>query len=1097
MKNLVIRWFKVDEDEFAQFFWMTALLLFIRAASILLNNYAETAFLKRFGVEYLPLMTAVNAVVTFILMSLLGSALVRGRGDRLIGRCLIAFSLVVGLMRFVVPLDLSLVYPFLYILKSQLDVLLVFLFWNLANDLFSTRQSKRLFPLITAGGIVGGIAGSSVTPLIAQLVSLDNLLLVFPLLSLAAVLSAWRLGRAAPGDLSGKDQQQAGDRRSLLQEFKMVGPLIRSSTLAQVLLVLTLLPNVVIPILNYQFNFVVNQTFPSEAGMLSFYSYFRGAQNLISLLLILFVGRIYGRFGLPVALMFHPFNYLISFFAYLFQFNIFSAIYAGTSVGVLRRTINGPATTVLYGLLKPESRAILRPFLRGTVVRCGILIGAGIVWGGTQIVHPRYLSVIAIGLVAVWLAATVLLKRRYSLILLDLIRGKLPDFYRMNRRDLQNLFRGVDVGPVLLERFRKSEGDEALWYAEALHTNKVAGLDDAILERLPELDTATCVRLLPFLEQPDRDRMLAVFGRLADPGRSELLIALSQTVKRILDEMPVVAERRLFARATDPEVKACLVGWMKKEDPAGLKRLLDNWLDSENLAERRAAVVAIRDQRLDDYADVVYRLLDSEEDPSLLALGLHALADFDFPDRADRVRPFLRHAVAQVRAAALESLPLSTEKDVQSLIPLLGDFEGPIRKAAIRRLSGLARPLQPLLVDAMGSCSRRVLDGLFQVLQALEIDELDMVRFCRRQVTEAYRLVDLARWLEGTPACTAQELLLIHLEELRQQRVENVIRGLAARDESGQIDTILHGLAGQGREREDSLEALESLVDQRLWKILLPLLENWSTGDRLKAGNRFLRHLDPSKSRKQAVGRLLREENAASVILTLEMLHSLGQVETFRSRIEEVVNSDNEFVAAMAVGVLSAPKEEVVNEENTRMDLPERMMYLRKVDLFQDLPVNELTAVAMVAGEAEFVPDTLILGGSLGCRGGHRTCDCLHILVSGEVAIEQQRSDGETVVFAQWGAGQTFGLAALFGVPEMSLRVRAITDVLVLQIFRQDFTALCKEFPEIPLRLCQVLAVRLGGVVDELSRVAQDCKQGNGEEPQSCTGHQCGEDEEK
>ena len=53
MKNALLRWLKIYEEEASLFFWSAFLLFSINVAQILLNNYAETAFLKRFGVEYL------------------------------------------------------------------------------------------------------------------------------------------------------------------------------------------------------------------------------------------------------------------------------------------------------------------------------------------------------------------------------------------------------------------------------------------------------------------------------------------------------------------------------------------------------------------------------------------------------------------------------------------------------------------------------------------------------------------------------------------------------------------------------------------------------------------------------------------------------------------------------------------------------------------------------------------------------------------------------------------------------------------------------------------------------------------------------------
>jgi hypothetical protein len=92
---------------------------------------------------------------------------------------------------------------------------------------------------------------------------------------------------------------------------------MKSSVLVKILVVLTFMPNVVIPIMNYQFNFAVNEQFATESGLIEFFSYFRGVLNIISLVILLFVGKLYDRFGLPVALMFHPFNYMMVFLAFL------------------------------------------------------------------------------------------------------------------------------------------------------------------------------------------------------------------------------------------------------------------------------------------------------------------------------------------------------------------------------------------------------------------------------------------------------------------------------------------------------------------------------------------------------------------------------------------------------------------------------------------------------------------------------------------------------------------------------------------------------------------------------------------------------------
>ncbi|MFH1490408.1 MAG: hypothetical protein ABII06_15990, partial [Pseudomonadota bacterium] len=68
MLKILTRWLKIYQDEISLFLWSSLLLFLIRSSNILFNNFAETAFLKRFGVEYLPMIFMINSVSTFFIM---------------------------------------------------------------------------------------------------------------------------------------------------------------------------------------------------------------------------------------------------------------------------------------------------------------------------------------------------------------------------------------------------------------------------------------------------------------------------------------------------------------------------------------------------------------------------------------------------------------------------------------------------------------------------------------------------------------------------------------------------------------------------------------------------------------------------------------------------------------------------------------------------------------------------------------------------------------------------------------------------------------------------------------------------------------------
>ena len=146
-----------------------------------------------------------------------------------------------------------------------------------------------------------------------------------------------------------------------------------------------------------------------------------------------------------------------------------------------------------------------------------------------------------------------------------------------------------------------------------------------------------------------------------------------------------------------------------------------------------------------------------------------------------------------------------------------------------------------------------------------------------------------------------------------------------------------------------------------------------------------------------------------------------------------------------------------------QLDLPERILHLRNVDLFQDLPVNELAAVALVATEVDAPPETIMFTKDCDCEG-------FYVIVSGEVAVEQNGgTDNQVTQYTTWEAGQSFGMAALFQDHKMNMIVRTTVDSVFLRIEREEFHAIIREYPEIALRTCQVLSTRMGLLLEQLN----------------------------
>ncbi len=53
----------------------------------------------------------------------------------------------------------ALIYPLMYLLRSQQIILFPIAFWNLANSLYSMTEARKVFPILASGGTVGGLIG--------------------------------------------------------------------------------------------------------------------------------------------------------------------------------------------------------------------------------------------------------------------------------------------------------------------------------------------------------------------------------------------------------------------------------------------------------------------------------------------------------------------------------------------------------------------------------------------------------------------------------------------------------------------------------------------------------------------------------------------------------------------------------------------------------------------------------------------------------------------------------------------------------------------------------------------------------------------------
>jgi len=1059
MIKVLGKWLKIYEDEIGLFCWIVALLFLVRSSGILLNNYAETTFLKRYGVEYLPIVNMINAVATFFIMGVMAGIMGKLPGARLLFYLFLFCGMSVAGIRFLIPFGIDLIYPVLFMLKAQYEVLLALLFWNLANDLFNTRQSKRLFPLVTAGGVIGQILGSFGTPFMARMLSFDNLLFAYLATCVVGALVVRGMGAHFPSLLlSDKKGKKAKTRSAMMDQFRNILPLMKESKLIKILILLTFIPNVVIPIMNYQFNFAVNEQFATETSMIQFFSYFRGVLNIISLIILLFVGRIYGRWGLPVALMFHPFNYMLAFLAFLLRFDYFSAMYARMSSNIIRTTINIPANAILMGLFPAAYRGMVRPFLRGTVVRIGLLLGSGMILLSEPLFHPRYLSLVALPFVVAWVISPFILKRNYAKILLDLVSRNMLDLKNMEAADVGPIFKDKKIEDQLVQEFLATSGDNCLWYAGLLKSLSLRDLDRHILTRMSDLDDRTLIGLLDLLSPQAGKEAVAVLAGLVDPQKPDLMVAIIKVVNRLDSAISAEFDLEAFEANKHPEVKAYAVVGLFQKEPQKYSEIITNWLNEEDIGTVRAGIIAAGESGETAYVDRLKEILVSKKDTAILPFVLRGIHRLGASDSNDLALPYLSHPLDAVRLAAMEIFEINNDDALKKVIPLMGDPSEQIRVETKTKIESAPYQNGPLLVESINMPQRKIRESLFDLLEALNIKDLDVFRFARSQIESGYTYLAETEGLRQFPEGPVRNLLIDHLDHQKNIKLENTLRVLAAQDRSGQMRIIWRGIfSSDTRQQANSYEALDDLLDAALSKIMVPLLESTSLPETLAVGKKYFSLPGFDSDRTAILSYFLAKQDWLTVSLSLSMARDENMKEIDSDTLTALTKSENDHLRQAAYSVIEQQKNNSGKKEDPmgpEITISDKILHLKGIEIFEGLSVGELAAVASVTEEAVYPPGEIVI--KEGDPG-----ETMYLIISGEVSVLKSQGEDHEIELDRISGGDYFGEMALFEDTLRSATIRTEKESSCLVLHKQEFKEIVREYPQIALHICKILGGRI------------------------------------
>jgi HEAT repeat protein/ATP/ADP translocase len=547
-------------------------------------------------------------------------------------------------------------------------------------------------------------------------------------------------------------------------------------------------------------------------------------------------------------------------------------------------------------------------------------------------------------------------------------------------------------------------------YGKALVATLRAGLAEQVLEGGPGLavlsrEPTVVHELRRALSAPNAGaRRLAadLLGRIATPqvsddlaramgdAEAEVRVAAIRSLAT-LDPRRLLVDRDRLAVDPSPLVRAELAVAMNGTgDDGSIPAILEPLIDSPATGDRVAALDAIA------------------------RLGRHG--------STVRVAAACADPVPLVRAAAIRALG-ALSRDAPgppaALAAALDDDASVVRRAATAALAERG-DAAVVLLDTLRDGSERAQQAAVTAI-GVGAESIAAVRAWALGLLKRAAVLRRYAMAPSTPPGTSEEFLCFLVAQ-RGTRIEELvltaIAALGAPEANGPIRRALR--SPDSDVRAQAIEALDALGDRQLGRAVSGLLDTER----------------PDEQATDETIRALAED--ADPWINAVARRVLGE------------RHPDEWPMIVAG---ETPGEAMADTERTLGDI-ERMLFLRRVALFDQLAPEDLQRIAAAATERLYQPhDALVHEGDLG--------DELVVIVEGDVAVVQGQGD-EARLIRSYQAGEHIGeLAVLRAQPRAASVIAGDEGVRGLVIGGEGLRAILRERPEAAMAMLATLADRI------------------------------------
>ena len=889
MLDWLMKILNVRDGEARRVFSLAAYLVVAVSTFITGRIQRDALFLSQFTKEDLAYMYISVAVMVPIPALLFARIADRFRRDRLLVTTLIVTIVLMGGMRLLLLTHSRWVTVLLYNFVEAYGTFLILLFWTFAGDLFSSREAKRLFPIVSAGSVVAGIGCGLAVSGLVKAIGTENLLLCQMGLLTIAALIIHDVGKHEKIRLRGIVVREQGQARPTFKVAKQAANVFQSKHL-KIIAGMTVATFVTVPLVDYQFKVLVKEHFTALGvvdtdAMSAFMGLFSAVTGVVAAVMQLGItGRLLERFGIVAALLLLPVSLLTGLFAMLSSLasQFACAVFTKGAENSLRYSITDATMQVLYTPVPSAARGRAKTFIDGVMKPlAGGLAGAAMVLLVGPLQLPlTSLAVVAVVLVACWIGLIMLIRSEYVKELLATLRKRRLDFsddslvisdaatvavlrQRLlgadgadvkNAIDLCRRVQGHDLSPqlvVLLDRPDRQLQRAALELIadQGARERSATSIDPARLQAifLDDSDTDT-----------DTDTNTDTNTNTDDTDTNDDVRAAAVAAWCAVVDAKTVLEAAPLMTTGSPAVRgAAVAGIIRRGGLAGLQRAadpLEAMLADDDEAVRFACACVLEEIALPSlHGPTAMLMIDSS--PRVRAAAIAAAGAVRAPEL---VAPLLaaftnRETVRAAQAAlvgysdsviaALERVLRAPREDPQRRRHVPRVLERIGTRAAFDALLGalLATPTSSRLGASVtvGGYVDRTVDtdagtrrelarsvGRLRDRLGLAVDEVAVKALITAETRRHYQLLRTIRDLGSIASDPKTSLLRDALDVRRERSLDGIFRLLGILHPLKIIETVQGNLRSTSSiARANAIEVLDNLLDADEKRPLLPIVE--------------------------------------------------------------------------------------------------------------------------------------------------------------------------------------------------------------------------------------------------------------------------------